>query len=340
MNETTKPGNDSLKPKLLWSSLSRIGYISVPIELERELQNAFTTVDIVIARDEATFDQHISSCEILVSWTLHGRNYSDFKRLRWIHSPSAGVNALMIPELIGSDVVLTNGRTVHAIPVAEHSIALLLALARNFAEDFAYQHKGMWGHRALWMEKRLPIEINGKTLGLIGLGSIGGEIATRARALGMRVVAVKRDLSRGAELADQLFALRDLRSMLEIADFIVIAAPDTAETRHLIGESDLQSMKDVAFLINVARGSLVDTSALIQALESGKLAGAGLDVTEPEPLPEGHPLWTAPNVFITHHMASTTERRWERHALLIRENLGRYLTGRPLLNLVDKSRGY
>ena len=156
----------------------------------------------------------------------------------------------------------------------------------------------------------------------------------------MQVLAVKRDPSQGSDLADRIYPPQQLQVMLADADYVILAAPELPETRRLIGKSELARMKPAAFLINVARGSLVDTEALTQALEAGEIAGAGLDVTDPEPLPPEHPLWRLPNVLITPHLAGATDRFWQSQLDLLRENLRRYLAGEPLLNRVDKRRGY
>ncbi|MBI2816936.1 MAG: D-2-hydroxyacid dehydrogenase [Acidobacteria bacterium] len=326
--------------KLLWPSLSRIAYFDVPEWIEKSLRESFPQFGIVIARSEDAVREHMAHAEIFVCHKLGPEQFAAFQKLRWIHSPSAGVAELLVPQLVASDVVVTNARIVHAIPVAEHAIALMFALSRNLAGCMRYQSEGAWGHTALWDNARRFTEINGKTLGVIGLGAIGREIAARARALGMRVLAVKRDPSRGGELADRVYTPNDIRAMLPDVDFLVLAAPDIPETRHLIGECELQRMKRTAYLINISRGSLVDTAALIGALQSGVLMGAALDVTDPEPLPAGDPLWQAPNLIITHHMGSATERFWPRQYEVLNENLRRYARGEPLLYLVDKQKGY
>lgn len=326
--------------KLLWLSSSRIGYLDVPRGVEESLRAGFSQFKIVVGRDEDTVHREIEDCEIFVSWALGAEQFARCRKLKWIHSPSAGVGQLLAPGVAESNVIVTNGRTVHAVPVAEHAIALLLALARRLGDCFHHQSAGVWGHTAMWEGRHLPMEVNGRTLGLVGLGSIGREIAARARALGMRVVAAKRDTSQGGDCVDKVYSRHQLPAMLAEADYLIIAAPDTPVTRHIVGPEELRRMKPTAFLINIARGTLVDTESLRQALESGTIAGAALDVTDPEPLPPEHLLWHAPNLLISHHMASATDRFWPRQADLLKENLRRYLAGEPLLNLVDKKKGY
>jgi phosphoglycerate dehydrogenase-like enzyme len=216
----------------------------------------------------------------------------------------------------------------------------LFALARRLRNAFDDQAAGYWGQNESWNPDRIPTELNGKTLGLVGLGAIGREVAKRTKALDMSVEAVKRDPTRGAQFADRVYSPRELHTLLERVDYLVLALPGNAETRHMIGAAELARMKPSAALVNVARGALVDTDALVRALEAGRLAGAGLDVTDPEPLPPEHTLWRLPNVIITPHLAGATDRYWQRQADLVFENVRRYLAGEPLLNLVDKQRGY
>jgi phosphoglycerate dehydrogenase-like enzyme len=156
----------------------------------------------------------------------------------------------------------------------------------------------------------------------------------------MTVEAVKRDAARGAEYADRVYPPQQLHTLLERCDYLVLAIPGNPETRHILGAAELARMKPSAALVNVARGTLLDTNALVRVLEAGKLAGAALDVTDPEPLPAEHPLWRLPNVIITPHLAGATDRYWQRQAAMVTANLRRYLNGEPLLNRVDKQRGY
>ncbi|MBI1956254.1 MAG: D-2-hydroxyacid dehydrogenase [Acidobacteria bacterium] len=332
---TTNP-----KRTLVWPSSSRIPYTDVPEWVEARLRASFPPLEVLVTRDPEALSQALEECEILVSWSLQPEQFALCRKLQWIHSPAAGVTQLCVPELVESDVLLTNARTVHAIPVAEHAIALLLALARRLKDCSAYQAERRWGQADSWQPGHLPTELNGRTLGLVGLGAIGREIAVRAKALGMRVVAVKRNPTEGTACAERVESPDHLHALLAEADFVILAAPETPETRHLIGATQLRCLKPTAFLINVSRGSLVDTDGLVKALESGAIAGAALDVTSPEPLPPEHPLWRLPNVLLTPHLGGASDRYWQHQVDLLQENLRRYLSGQPLLNVVDKRRGY
>ncbi|MBI4461064.1 MAG: D-2-hydroxyacid dehydrogenase [Acidobacteria bacterium] len=326
--------------KLVWVSSSRTQYGNVADWMESSLREEFPQLEIVIARDPEALSQALAECEILVSWSLSAEQFARCRKLQWIHSPAAGVAQLCLPQLAETDVFITNARTVHAVPVAEHALALLFALARRLHDCARYQSEQRWGQAESWQPGRVPTELNGQTLGLVGLGAIGREIAARAKALGMRVIAVKRDSSEGAEHAVQVDSPERLDALLAESDFVVLALPETPDTRRLIGTAQLRCLKSTAFLINVARGALVDTEALVAALQSGAIAGAALDVTAPEPLPPEHPLWRMPNVLITPHLAGASDRYWQRELDLLRKNLRRYVAGEPLLNLVDKRRGY
>ena len=334
------PNPPNPKIKLLWTSTSRLQYLWVPDWVEQAVRNQFPELEVVIARDPETVHKELEDCEILVSWTLRPEQFARCRKLKWIHSPAAGVTSILPPGLAESAVTVTNSTSVHAVPVAEHTIALLFALSRRLLASFRHQAERRWEQGEGWEAEHCLTEINGKTLGLVGLGAIGREVAARAKALGMRVSAVKRDPTRGGELADRVYAPPQLHALLAETDFLVLAVPDTPENIGLMNEAAFQAMKPTAYLINIARGTLVNTDALMRALESGQIAGAALDVTDPEPLPPEHPLWQLPNVLITAHLGSATERFWKRSTDLLAENLRRYLAGEPLLNPVDKGKGY
>ncbi|HKE32508.1 MAG TPA: D-2-hydroxyacid dehydrogenase, partial [Candidatus Angelobacter sp.] len=247
---------------------------------------------------------------------------------------------LMFPELIKSEVVVTNSGGVHGPVVAEHAIALLLALAKRIPQAMRYQRKKEWAQEILWGEQPRPREIAGTTVLVIGMGSIGREFASRAKGLGMKVIAVRENPQKGPGSADAVYSPEQLDSVIPEADYILLCTPVTPATTGLIDRLRLARMKPDAYLINVGRGPLVDEAALIEVLKDHKIAGAALDVFTEEPLPKHSPFWDLENVLITPHTAAVTDRLWERHFQLISENLRRFLDGRPLLNLIDKRRGY
>jgi len=264
------------------------------------------------------------------------------RRLRWVHTATAGVSSLLTPELVESDIAFTNSAGVHAPAVAETVIAMMLHFARGLDIAVRAQAAGRWT-KAPFDRADAPVrEVAGSRTGVVGYGGIGREVARRVTALGGRVIAMRRrpDVQGAVESGVEVCGPEAFEQLLEASDYVVLAAPETAETRGLVGARELARMKRDAVLINVARGALVDEAALVDALRSGGIRGAGLDVFAAEPLPEGHPLWALPNVLITPHVSAYTHRFWEREAALVEENLARYLAGRPLLNLVDKQAGY
>ncbi|ADU51208.1 D-isomer specific 2-hydroxyacid dehydrogenase NAD-binding protein [Thermaerobacter marianensis DSM 12885] len=256
------------------------------------------------------------------------------RRLRWIQCAYAGVDAMLaaVPELRQHPVVLTNARGMHAATIADHVFMLMLAWARNLPGYLDQQRRRQW--------KRLPTrELAGETLAVVGLGAIGREVARRAGAFGMRVLACRRHPV-PEEGIDQVVGPGDLPRILAPAQWVVVSAALTPETRHLIGREQLAVMRPDAFLINIARGAVVDEQALIEALRRRQIAGAGLDVFAEEPLPPDHPLWELDNVLITPHNAGAMRDYTGAALELFLENLRRFLRGEPLRNVVDKERGY
>jgi phosphoglycerate dehydrogenase-like enzyme len=278
--------------------------------------------------------------DIFVGYSLRAEQLTHAKKLKWIHSTAAGVAQLMYPELRDSGIVVTNPSGVFSPPMAEHTMGLLLALARNFPDSTRHQDRSHWGQQDIWDEPQRLTELSGQVLLIVGFGSIGRELAKRAGAFDMRVWGVTRSGKGDTTHAEKLFAAQQLEEALPHADYVVIAAPETAETRHLIGTAQIARMKPGARLINVGRGSLLDEAALIRALENGTLTGAALDVTSVEPLPPNSPLWKAPNLFITPHTSAVSDRLWHRETALLVDLLERWFDGREMFNQIDFVRGY
>jgi phosphoglycerate dehydrogenase-like enzyme len=260
--------------------------------------------------------------------------------LKWLHSTAAGVDQLMYPELRASDVLVTNASGVHSVPMAEHILGLLIALARRFPSSFRHQMNSHWGQQEIWDDQLRPRELMGQTLLFVGFGAIGRETAKRVRPLGMKIWAVTRTGQGDPTLADRYLPATQLEEVLHQADYVILAAPVTPETHHLMNAARLRAMKPTAFLINVARGTLIDEAALIETLRRRAIAGAALDVTEHEPLPSSSPLWSLDNCLITPHTSSASEFLWDRQTGLLLENLQRWFAGRELINKVDLKRGY
>jgi len=313
---------------------------NAPDWFPKKLQQEFSQVSVVNLPDYDRVDEEIVDAEIVISWSIRPEQIAAAKKLRWIHSPAAAVNQLMFPELINSEIVLTNAREVHGPVVAEHVIALIFSLAKKIPSSVRLQEKHIWGQQILWDELPRVREVAGATVGLIGLGSIGRAVVKNAKALGMKVIAVREHPEKGSEGADAVYGPSQIDEIFRDADYIVLAAPVTDSTKAIANADRLALMKPEASLINVGRGPLVDEPALASALSARKIGGAALDVFPKEPLPADSPLWDVPNLLITPHTAALTDKLWERHYALFSENLRRYLDGSPLLAVVDKARGY
>ncbi len=282
----------------------------------------------------------LAETDIFVGYSLRAEQLKSSKKLKWIHSTAAGVAQLMYPELRDSGILVTNPSGIFSVPMAEHTMGLLLALARNFPDSVRQQDHARWTQQELWDKPQHLTELNGQVLLIVGYGSIGREVAKRAKAFEMRVWGVTRSGKGDPTHAEKIFPAAKLHEALPEADYVLIAAPETAETKHLIGAAQIAQMKRGARLINVGRGSLLDEAALIRALENGLLGGAALDVAETEPLPAESPLWKAPNLMITPHTSAVSDRLWVRETALLMELLERWFDGRELFNRVDFVRGY
>jgi phosphoglycerate dehydrogenase-like enzyme len=284
--------------------------------------------------------EELPDTNIFLGYSLRPKQLKDAKKLQWIHSTAAGVAQLMYPELRDSGILVTNPSGIFSVPMAEHTMGLLLALARNFPDSVRQQDQSHWSQQELWDKPQHLTELNGQILLIIGYGSIGRELARRAKAFDLRVWGVTRSGKGDLTHAERIVPALQLDEVLPQADFVVIAAPETSDTRQLMGAARLARMKPGARLINIARGSLLDESALVRSLTSGTLGGAALDVAETEPLPPESPLWKAPNLFITPHTSAVSDRLWNRQTSLFMELLERWFDGREMFNRVDFSRGY
>jgi phosphoglycerate dehydrogenase-like enzyme len=284
--------------------------------------------------------QELPDTDIFVGYSLRAKQLKDAKKLKWLHSTAAGVAQLMYPELRDSGIMVTNPSGVFSVPMAEHIVGLLLALARNFPDSVRQQDRAVWSQQELWDKPQHLAEVNGQVLLIVGYGSIGRELAKRARAFEMRVWGVTRSGGGDGNYVERILSAGQLPEALPEADYVVVAAPETAETKNLIGAKEIAKMKRGARLINVSRGSLVDEKELVCALENGTLAGAAIDVAETEPLPADSPLWKAPNLFITPHTSALSDRLWQRQTALLVELLERWFDGREMFNRVDLARGY
>jgi phosphoglycerate dehydrogenase-like enzyme len=314
-----------------------------------KLRAEFPDVKFSNHRSYEGIEEDLHDAEVVVSWSLRGEQVKAAPRLRWIHSTAAGIHQLLIPEIVNSRITITNARSVHGPVVAEHVLGLMFALAKRLPTAFRMRQRHEWGQEAMTHEQPPLRELRDATLGIVGVGSIGGQVSGIASAMGMRVIAVRANPMKGVDWVatndpiraqHRVYGPKDMDRMLKEADFVVISAPVTSSTTKLIDAQALAAMKPDSYLINVARGALVDEKALIAALRERKIGGAALDVFEHEPLPGDSPLWGMDNVIITPHQAGISHKLWERQYKLFSENLRRYEKGAPLVGMVDKKAGY
>lgn len=298
------------------------------------IRDAYPDLDVVVCADPAELPTALVGAQALVSWQVPSEALAAAPALRWVHFAGTGVDSLLSPDLLARDLVVTNSSGVPAPNIAEHLLAMMLAFARGLPELMRYQVRHEWHHPSR------RFELGGQTLGIVGLGAIGEELAWRATALGMRVVALRRRPGEPPRGVERVYPPEDLHALLAESDHVAICLPLTPRTRHLFGPAEFDAMRPDAYLYNIGRGAIVDQEALIAALQAGQIAGAGLDVTDPEPLPPDSPLWDMPNVLITCHTSGGTPRYWDRALEILLDNIGRYRRGEPLRNLVDQREGY
>ena len=277
---------------------------------------------------------HMDKADILLAWGFNDIRplFLSASRLHWVHSLSAGVEKLTFAEMRRSQCLLTNSRGIHGIPVSEHVLSMMLSFSRSLPGCAKNQAAHLW--------KRVSCdEVHDKTIGILGLGSIGREIAKKAKAFSMNVLAMKREET--SELfVDQLYKPHELMELLPQCDFVVVSLPLTEETKGLLTLEQFRAMKSSAYFINIARGEVLVEEDLITALQEGYIRGAGLDVFAQEPLPADSPLWDLPNVIITPHVAALSPYYLDRAIKLFADNLTRLIHDREMFNIVDKAKGY
>jgi phosphoglycerate dehydrogenase-like enzyme len=332
---------DPLIRKLLIATQHRLDLWIAPEWFADRLRKAFPQLEVVRLTTYEGIEKQLADADIAFTFSIRPEQFAAAKRLRWIHSPAAAVHQFLFPELVNSDVILTNAREVHGPVVAEHVMALIFALAKRIPQSVRFQQEHVWGQEILWQNHAAPAEVAGALLGMVGLGSIGRNVAKHASAMGMKVICVRQHASSEKPAGvDEVLPSSMLNEMLTRADYVVLAAPVTPATRGMIGREQLSQMKRDSYLINVGRGPLIDEAALTEVLRERKIAGAALDVFDQEPLPADSAFWDLDNLLITPHTAGMTTKLWERHYTLFSENLRRFVNGEPLLGLVNKKSGY
>ncbi len=312
---------------------------NLPPDTVKELAATAPDVRIVAARGPA-LAKEIVDADAMVGVQLTPELLQQARRLKWLHISSAGVEPHggqvgLFPELIDSHVVVTNAKNVYGPQIADHAFAFLLALTRKLNVTIPRQHLEEWGGGRAGM-----FELDGKTAVIIGVGGIGGQIAQRAHGFGMKVIGVDiRDIPPGV-IVQRVVPPDMLDSVLPEADVVFVSVPHTKKSEGMMGARQFELMKQGSYFIAVSRGRIYDHQALVKALDSKRLAGAGLDATDPEPLPKGHALWKFPNVVITPHTSGGSDKLQARLSYIVKENIRRFGAGLPLLNVVDKKEGF
>jgi len=302
----------------------------------QRLQQAHPDLEFRFSPERDHFVANAADAEIIFSKQFPPGAIAAAQKLRWIQAGTAGVNHLLTQGLAERNIILTNARDAHGTPMAEQILAMMLAFATRLHTLIQAQASGTRVNAQVIGEK---FELAGQTLCVIGLGDIGGTLAHKAKQLGMRVIGVRRTTTAFPEI-DELYTSDQLLAALPQADHVALCLPLTTATKALIGEKELRAMKPSAYIYNVGRGASIAANALLQALQAGWIAGAGLDVTDPEPLPPTSPLWQMPNVILGQHTSGSSPYNADRITTIFLDNLRRYQAGEPLRNVVDQTEGY
>ncbi|MEP6491887.1 MAG: D-2-hydroxyacid dehydrogenase [bacterium] len=315
---------------------------SIPDAHAAALRERFSDVVFVQtdARDEVR--RLIADVDIAFTPALTPESVAAAARLRWVHSPAAAVEGLLpLSDLAARDIIVTNSRGVQAIPIAEHVMGGLLALARRLDRTLAAQREKRWIQNELSDSDKWPWMLHSRRMTIVGLGTIGVEIARRADAFGMHVTGVRKRLDQPSpSFVNRVVGADHLDEALRGCDVLVLSAPGVAATHRMIGAAQLALLNPGAVVVNVARGQVIDTDALCRGLETGLLGGAVLDVFDREPLDESSPLWSLPNVVITPHSSGFRQSHWDEVIALFSDNLRRFQRGERLRNVVDLAAGY
>ncbi|PCL91008.1 D-2-hydroxyacid dehydrogenase [Paenibacillus lautus] len=305
-------------------------------EQQQKIKEIAPDYDLLVTKAKELTGSIVRNAEIMIGWSrsMQDEVLSADSKLKWIQAWSAGVDKMPLRELEGKGIQLTNASGVHSVPITEHIFAMILAFNRNLHLAIRQQSNNKWDTSGTFTE------LAGKTIVIVGVGQIGSHTARVAQAFGMRTVGV-RNSGKSDPNVESMYKVDQLDEALAQGDYIVNILPLTDETRGLFNTARFSAMKDSAFFVNVGRGQTVVTADMVQALQSGALAGAGLDVFEEEPLPADHPLWNLDNVIMTPHMAGDTDRYGERAVDIFLENLKHYVNGEPLSrNVIDYSKSY
>lgn len=321
-------------------TLNILTNIDLQASLLEAIERAAAPACVWKETDKERFRQKLPEAHILYGFHFPPRT-GQSSQLRWVQLASAGADLLNGSDILESNILITTVSGAHSIAVSEYVMSLLLLFTRHWPQLLALQQAGHWARKEERAEL-LDYELFGRTIAIIGLGNIGRRVAQICQSLGLRVLASSRTIPGGGSdyNVDQFYALENLHAMLGQAHFVVVCVPLTTQTRHLMGEAELRAMRSDAFLINVSRGEVLDQEMLLKALEQGWIRGAGLDVVEGEPLPDGHPLLMHPKVVVSPHIAGWTKRYHEHAVAVFCNNLKLFRQGEPLRNIYDRQRSY
>ena len=298
------------------------------------LRSDFSSCELLTEPDDAIGTEQLQRIEgVFTEEVLPESLVQQMPRLKWLHVTRGGVNAYLTPSVKARPIQVTGSKGIHGTVFSEFALACILMLAKRLPDCIAAQREKRW-------QKLAPIEIEGKTLGIVGLGTAGSALARKAKTLGMRVLATKRTSTIKPEFVDRLGTPEFLPQLLAESDFVVLLLASVSSTFNIIGENELRRMKPTAYLINLTGGRSIEETLLVRALNEGWIAGAVLDAFTRQPLPKDSELWTLRNVIITPRIAGIPSEKWPALLPIFRENLGRFLTGEPLQNVVDKDLGY
>jgi len=318
----------------------RVAAWTIPASYVDELRVRFPHITFLHSVSRESDVELAAEADAAFALTLSRDAVARAANLRWLHCSGHAVGHFPLADLAAKGVIVTNSRGIQSVPIAEHVMACLLALARRLPQTLRDQQERTWRPNALTGEAA-PSLLSGRTMGIIGVGTLGEAIAVRAKAFGIRVIGMRRDPARGTPSGfDGVVGPADRDRLLSASDIVVVAAPLTSETNRLLDGTAIAAMKPGAVVVNIPRGQLMDEEALADALESGRLGGAALDVFSTEPLPPSSRFWSLPNVIITPHTSGFRTGHFEAVVDLFAENLRRFERGTGLLNVVDVKAGY
>jgi len=303
------------------------------------LRRKFPSIEFIHATTDEQRAAGLPDCDVVYTWILKAAELATAPHVKWVHTSAVAVETLCLNELFARGIAVSNTRGVQAVPIAEHVMAVVLALSKQLPFALENQRQSRWAQNE-FMDARLPWLLRGKTLGVIGVGTIGSEIAARAKAFGMEVIAMRRRPGAPVDGIDRIFGPEQLYQFLSLCHVLVIAAPLTPQTHSLLGAAPFGRLPKGAIVVNVGRAKIIDTDALVDALQSGHLGGAALDVFPQEPLPAEHALWQTPNVILTPHTSGFRQGHWDEVIELFAENIERFQRGEPLRHRIDPDLGY